>query len=327
MIAALTTPIKDAYGDIYPSLLTYFEREAATRVEVAPLQQAIATRDYLRKLIAAERANGKRDYFTMGLELDEAKEMYADEKKRRIYYQNMVYSICGILDVYHRRKPGAGVVCGTVDEPSNAVISEVNELAAKVSLSDTSSAYEASRTNDADPKLDELRAMLNQQAETIRKLREENDEMRVEAMKADDEAEGLRQELADLKTEPHDYDLLKATLRQTEDAVEGLLKCGEIAGSEIEKLNTQIKELVYDNDRLQTQLSNAEYNANDCHEMQLKTKRIESATQAALTNPPRNEIAWLIGWLNCELAYKDDDPGSGVVERIDVVDAWLKGGV
>lgn len=55
--AALTTPIVDAYGFIHLSLLEYFEHEAGSpiRFEVISLRQAIATRDYLRKLIEDER--------------------------------------------------------------------------------------------------------------------------------------------------------------------------------------------------------------------------------------------------------------------------------
>ena len=39
------------------------------------------------------------------------------EKERRIYYQNIVYQICNMLEVYLGYTP----VCGTVDNPTTEV--------------------------------------------------------------------------------------------------------------------------------------------------------------------------------------------------------------
>ena len=41
------------------------------------------------------------------------------EKDRRVYYQNIVYDVCDLIDIY-RRSHGVRkrVVCGTVEEPS-----------------------------------------------------------------------------------------------------------------------------------------------------------------------------------------------------------------
>ena len=52
------------------------------------------------------------------------------EKERRIYYQDIVYHVCNKLDWTKDRKPGMGIVCGTVDEPSHEVQDEMDELVA-----------------------------------------------------------------------------------------------------------------------------------------------------------------------------------------------------
>ena len=45
------------------------------------------------------------------------------EKERRIYYQDIVYAVCIALDTLdgNHISKGTGIVCGTADEPSNAV--------------------------------------------------------------------------------------------------------------------------------------------------------------------------------------------------------------
>lgn len=54
-----------------------------------------------------------------------------DEKRRRIYYQNIVYHVCNSLDAIDHKQPGAGIVCGTVDEPSTAVQDRMRLMAAQ----------------------------------------------------------------------------------------------------------------------------------------------------------------------------------------------------
>lgn len=56
--------------------------------------------------------------------------MISDEKKRRIYYQDIVYSVCGMLDEANGNhiSRGTGVVCGTVDEPSTEVQEQMRQL-------------------------------------------------------------------------------------------------------------------------------------------------------------------------------------------------------
>ena len=49
------------------------------------------------------------------------------EKRRRVYYQSIVYDVCRMLDDYagnHITK-GEGVVCGTADTPSQGVQREI----------------------------------------------------------------------------------------------------------------------------------------------------------------------------------------------------------
>ena len=50
------------------------------------------------------------------------------EKNRRIYYQDIVYKVCNLLDKHYGRKPGTGLVCGTIEEPSNEVQDELATL-------------------------------------------------------------------------------------------------------------------------------------------------------------------------------------------------------
>ena len=50
------------------------------------------------------------------------------EKNRRIYYQDIVYKVCNLLDTHYGRKPGTGLVCGTIEEPSSEVQDELATL-------------------------------------------------------------------------------------------------------------------------------------------------------------------------------------------------------
>lgn len=50
-----------------------------------------------------------------------------DEKRRRVYYQDIVYQICNALD-----RMGGTIVCGTVEEPSTAVQTRVLGLIAEL---------------------------------------------------------------------------------------------------------------------------------------------------------------------------------------------------
>ena len=50
------------------------------------------------------------------------------EKNRRTYYQDIVYKVCNLLDKHYGRKPGTGLVCGTIDKPSSEVQDELATL-------------------------------------------------------------------------------------------------------------------------------------------------------------------------------------------------------
>lgn len=50
------------------------------------------------------------------------------ERFRRIYYQDIVYSVCNVIDQIRGNKPGSGIVCGTSDEPSTQVQKEMWRL-------------------------------------------------------------------------------------------------------------------------------------------------------------------------------------------------------
>ncbi len=41
------------------------------------------------------------------------------EKERRVYYQNIVYEMCNLLDMHLGNAPGKGIVCGKSGDPSD----------------------------------------------------------------------------------------------------------------------------------------------------------------------------------------------------------------
>ena len=54
----------------------------------------------------------------------------AAEKKRRIYYQDIVYSVCNVLDIDDRHS-GNVIVCGTAEEPCSDVETRIQQLTAE----------------------------------------------------------------------------------------------------------------------------------------------------------------------------------------------------
>ena len=54
------------------------------------------------------------------------------EKERRVYYQDIVYSICAILDQLDGKKPGQGISCGTADEPNTDVLKRIGAMASSI---------------------------------------------------------------------------------------------------------------------------------------------------------------------------------------------------
>ena len=60
--------------------------------------------------------------------VDWLKQQMATEKKRREYYQHIVYSVCNMLDQIDGRHPGNGIVCGTAEEQYNDIGAKIQQL-------------------------------------------------------------------------------------------------------------------------------------------------------------------------------------------------------
>lgn len=54
------------------------------------------------------------------------------EKDARVYYQNIVYAVCNVIDEIDGAKPGAGIVCGTLEAPSDEVQLRMQVLVGEV---------------------------------------------------------------------------------------------------------------------------------------------------------------------------------------------------
>lgn len=52
--------------------------------------------------------------------------------RQRVYYQDIVYSICSSLDRLDGKKPGQGIVCGTADEPNTDVLKRIDAMIASI---------------------------------------------------------------------------------------------------------------------------------------------------------------------------------------------------
>lgn len=60
--------------------------------------------------------------------VDWLKQQMDIEKKRRVYYQHIVYSVCNMLDQIDGRHPGNCIVCGTAEEQYNDVEAKIQQL-------------------------------------------------------------------------------------------------------------------------------------------------------------------------------------------------------
>ena len=57
------------------------------------------------------------------------------EKAARIYYQDIVYAVCNVLDeILGRNGPDGGIVCGTLDQPTHEVQDAVRHLQSKLDM-------------------------------------------------------------------------------------------------------------------------------------------------------------------------------------------------
>lgn len=54
------------------------------------------------------------------------------EKDARVYYQNIVYAVCRAIDEIDGAKPGTGIVCGTLETPSDQVPRRMQALVDEV---------------------------------------------------------------------------------------------------------------------------------------------------------------------------------------------------
>lgn len=66
-------------------------------------------------------------------EVSTLRETLADEKARRAYYQDLVYAACNAIDELDGKKPGGGIVCGTVKTPSTEFQDAVNRISTELS--------------------------------------------------------------------------------------------------------------------------------------------------------------------------------------------------
>jgi len=56
------------------------------------------------------------------------------EKNARVYYQGIVYAVCNALDRIDGKRPGEGIVCGTLETPSEDVQVRVEQLEGEAML-------------------------------------------------------------------------------------------------------------------------------------------------------------------------------------------------
>lgn len=108
--------------------------------------------------------------------------------------------------------------------------------------------------------------------------------------------ETLERKVAKLqKTIPHDYDLLKQQVA--------------LWDQDYASLSAECAEAKRERDEAVKQRDEAARN------------------QQPASDVPREAIAWVIGWLNCELALSEEcGPTQELNDRVEVLDAWLKGG-
>ena len=53
------------------------------------------------------------------------------EKEKRIYYQNIVYRVCAVLDALDGNRPGNSLCCGSADSPCDDVERRMEKLLGK----------------------------------------------------------------------------------------------------------------------------------------------------------------------------------------------------
>ena len=76
-----------------------------------------------------QRGGRKACRYLLGKIVEEERERLREEKKRRVYYQNIVYQCCNALDgPRHCSTSGGSLVCGTIEEPQTEVQDAVQSV-------------------------------------------------------------------------------------------------------------------------------------------------------------------------------------------------------
>lgn len=85
-----------------------------------PKPDAVSPADWDAMLDTLERRQSERE--------SDGWHEHRIEKRRRVYYQNIVYDVCRMLDRHLGYGPGSGVVCGTADTPCQGVQNELERV-------------------------------------------------------------------------------------------------------------------------------------------------------------------------------------------------------
>jgi len=109
--------IKGVKGEFYPCKPDIFDAtyEQAVEKEVIEHGVELAHQALREELEALERVKVKlREHL--------------DEKARRVYYQDIVYYVCNVLDKIDGKHVGHGLVCGTLKTPITEVQDRMDRL-------------------------------------------------------------------------------------------------------------------------------------------------------------------------------------------------------
>ena len=73
------------------------------------------------RVLERPNADPDDDLSMLARQLLRSREREETEKKRRVYYQDIVYAVCNSLDRCFAKRKGSLTVCGTIEEPSRQV--------------------------------------------------------------------------------------------------------------------------------------------------------------------------------------------------------------
>jgi hypothetical protein len=262
-------------------------------------------RDYIDAAIAAERADAKRDPFTVACELREAQQEIVSLAE----LLNTRGEQCDALESQLREasveRDNLKVAFREVIDHLDQVFQQGGLLPDFVHVGSSKSAAVVALAKD----------YLNVKAE--------RDELRILAS-----ARGVA--IESLSSYPHDYDLLKRTVDEQAAEI-------ELLEVEVDNLQSRYSDLESENNQLRCEV---ETRGSEIEKLQIENKRLKidwddmrNIVRVYEEHPghgskvPRNAIAWLVGWLNCDHYLNDAEHRSVDLEqRIAEVDTWLKGG-